>query len=570
MSEESSTGTLVHSIARRPTSFPRADACGALGVSLQTGILNRSSDGQAEIVHRSSGCLSRSHYPANHAGNTTLKRLRFTFVKNAFANVMRGGASAVVAIVLPHFLTRDLSVDRFSAWVLMLQIAAYSNYLDFGIQTAVARYVAQAIERNDDEQRDRVVSTSLLLLTAAGVLAFGVACFVAWQIPTLFHNAPLNIIGELRGGALILSAAAAALLPLSAFTGVLVGLHRNEYPAIAMGGTRLLGAVGVLVLIRHTQSLTWLALCIAGFNLLGGLLQYGVCRHLQPTMRIRLGSLTRKFTRELLNYCAGLTVFSFGMLLVGGLDLVVVGYFAFGTTGYYAIAATLTNFMVGMSGAIFSALLAPLAVLQERKEHLRIRELVIGSSRIGSYASLTLIVLAYLGGKPLLILWVGPIYAAHALPILEILLWAQAVRLSGSAYSVALVATAQQNLAIVCALTEGITNFLASVIGARFFGPIGVAWGTLIGAIFGVLCLILYVMPRVKEVPMGGLTFSSEVFLRPLFCFIPLLLYIALHADLHLSPGYLFAVVPVSSLLLAWVGRIPGCSTASQRSKAFG
>ena len=75
-----------------------------------------------------------------------MMRVRATVIKNALANVMRGGATAVVSLVLPHFLVRSLDRDRFAAWSLMLQIAAYASYLDFGLQTAVARYVAHFTE----------------------------------------------------------------------------------------------------------------------------------------------------------------------------------------------------------------------------------------------------------------------------------------------------------------------------------------------------------------------------------------------------------------------------------------
>ena len=187
-------------------------------------------------------------------------RLGFTVIKNALANVVRGSASAVVALVLPHFLTRDLTVAHYSAWVLMLQIAAWSNYLDFGLQTAVARHVAKAMERRDSDFRDRVISTAFLLLVAAGMLALFVALVVVWKLPLLFRSAPPALFGELRGGVLILSVASAAMLPLSTFSGILVGLHRNELPAFAIGGTRILGAMAILCLVHYTHSLVWLAL----------------------------------------------------------------------------------------------------------------------------------------------------------------------------------------------------------------------------------------------------------------------------------------------------------------------
>lgn len=492
-----------------------------------------------------------------------MKRLGFTLVKNAFANVVRGGASAIVALVLPHFLTRDLTVAQFSAWVLMLQVAAWSSYLDFGLQTAVARYVAKAIERHDRDLRDRVISTAFFLLLAAGILAISVALVVVWKMPLLFHSSPLGLLGELRGGVVILSVASAAMLPLSTFSGILIGLHRNEFPAFAIGGTRILGAIAILCLVHYTRSLAWLALCLGAFNLLGGIFQYGFARRLLPEMRIRWQLVTGPITRELAHYCTGLTAFSFGMLLVSGLDLTIVGYFAFAATGFYAIASTVIGFMVGLSGSVFSALLAPLAVLQERREYARIHDLVLTATRLGSYASLVAVSVVLLAGRPLLTLWVGPQYASKALPILEILLWAQAIRLTASAYSVALIATAQQNLGIATAITEGLANLVASILGAYLLGPIGVAWGTVIGSVCGVLSLIFWVMPKAQELSVYGSEFAAEAVLRPLFCFLPILFC----ATVLLYRPLPIAAVPIAvlatGLLLFWEGRIQQISLLS-------
>src|SRR5271156_4869170 len=161
----------------------------------------------------------------------SLQRLGFTVIKNATANVVRGGATAIVALTLPHFLTRALDHDRFAAWALMLQIASYVGYLDFGVQTAIARYLAQAMERGDDELRDRLVSTAFVMLAAAGTLALLLFSVVVWQLPAIVHGIPVGLMGELRSGVIIMAASVALLLPMSTYTGVLIGLHRNEFPA---------------------------------------------------------------------------------------------------------------------------------------------------------------------------------------------------------------------------------------------------------------------------------------------------------------------------------------------------
>lgn len=485
-----------------------------------------------------------------------MKRLGATIVKNAAANVVRGGASAVVALVLPHFLTRSLDVDRYSAWVLMLQIAAYSNYLDFGLQTAVARYVAQAIERGDNTERDGTINTALLMLLGAGTIAMALALVVVWQLPHIFRGVPPEMVGELRGGVLCLSGSAAILLPLSTFTGILVGLHRNEYPALAIGASRLLGALGVLLLLRYTHSLVWLSLSVAAFNVFGGLAQYLICIRLLPTMRFRLSAATRKATSELMRYCTGLTVFAFGMLLVNGLDVTIVGYFSFGSTGYYGIAASAIGFVTGLSSAIFAALMAPMAVLQARQENHRIRDLVITSSRLANYGSLILIVLLALWGKPLLTLWVGAAYASKAYSILEILICAQAIRMTCSAYSIALIATGQQNYGISGAITEGVTNLLVSILGAWLIGPLGVAWGTAIGAICALLWVMFYTMPHAREVPIKIFDFARETLLRPAVCVLPLFLYVALGMLGHFGPTYLAGALVATLILMYLAGGV--------------
>src|ERR1039458_7652289 len=99
-------------------------------------------------------------------------------------------------------------------------------------------------------------------MVAVALVALIVAAIVVWQIPHLFHKAPINLIGELRWGAMILATAAATALFLSVFTGILVGMHRNEFPALAVGTTRLLGASAVIIVARFTPSLIWMALVV--------------------------------------------------------------------------------------------------------------------------------------------------------------------------------------------------------------------------------------------------------------------------------------------------------------------
>ena len=58
--------------------------------------------------------------------------LKARLLKNAAANVSRGGAAAVVAILLPPILIRHMQPDAYAVWILVLQVTAYLGSLCAG------------------------------------------------------------------------------------------------------------------------------------------------------------------------------------------------------------------------------------------------------------------------------------------------------------------------------------------------------------------------------------------------------------------------------------------------------
>jgi len=362
---------------------------------------------------------------------------------------------------------------------------------------------------------------------------------VIWQFPHLFGGVPFGLLPEFRYGALMLSLSACLLLPLSTYTGVLIGMHRNEIPALAIGGSRLAGAFAVIIACHYTQSLPVLSLCFGGPNLLGGLAQMAAVHELMTYGRARLRYLSRAVGVELLRFCAWLTVWSFSMLIISGLDVTVVGHFQFSAVGFYSIASMLIVFFAGLSNAVLSALLAPVAALHARGEKNRIQQIVFVATRLTLFANLCLTAAIFLWGGSVLRLWVGQAYADSALPILKVLAFAQTLRLIGAPFSIVLVSIGEQHRAIAPAIGEALVNLLTSIIGMRVFGPIGVAWGTLAGAIFGILWLLVYTMPSVAGVRVALGKFIVDALLPGAVPCLPLAVLWSIQGYLRPSPYWI-------------------------------
>jgi O-antigen/teichoic acid export membrane protein len=94
-------------------------------------------------------------------------------------------------------------------------------------------------------------------------------------------------------------------------------------------------------------------------------------------------------------------------------------------------------------------------------------------------------------------------------------------------YSVALIGTGQQRLVILAPIMEGVTNLIASVVLGYLLGAIGVAYGTLCGAVVGVLANMFYSMPRTTAIRFDMREYLRDGLLRPITFTLPLLLCVA-------------------------------------------
>ncbi len=253
---------------------------------------------------------------------------KFILIKNASANVVRGSSAAIVAILLPPFLTRLMSADAYGAWCLVLQISAYVGYLDFGIQTAVGRFVARANETGDTQHKDRIVNTSLAGLSVAGLVGLCAIAIIAILMPRVFPQLPRDLIPDARRIALLLVGSSLAVgLPASVFNGIFIGLQRYEVPAAIIGGSRIAGGVLLVLVVKHGCGLARMGMVMAAVNLFSYGLQYLAYRKLTSKVRLSTGLVSRQTVRELFDYCLSLSIWSFAMLLVSGLDVLLVGYY---------------------------------------------------------------------------------------------------------------------------------------------------------------------------------------------------------------------------------------------------
>jgi O-antigen/teichoic acid export membrane protein len=490
-------------------------------------------------------------------------QLHRRFAKNAIANLGRGSAAAIVALLLPPVLVRHMTPASYAVWVLTLQVVAYVGYLDFGLQTAIGRYIAVANEKKDATWRNGIYSTAFLGLGVTALLGLLMVAAIAISSSRIFPSVPPSLLTPMRIAILIVGASVALGLPSSAWNGVFIGLQRYEIPAVTTSTGRLLSAIGLIFAAVAGRSLIFMATLVAATNIFGYALQFGMLRRVASDIRFSGQLITRQLVRELSGYCFSLTIWSFSMLLVSGFDLVLVGRFQFAAVVPYSVSATLITFLAGVQNAIFGVIMPHAAELHARQDSEALGNLLIKSTKLGVclllMTGLPLIVFA----SPIIRVWLGAQFAQIGGRILVVLVTANMVRLTCVPYASILIGTGRQRLIIITPLTEGVTNLVFSIFLGMKYGAIGVAWGTLIAAVIAVLANIFYNLPRTRySINCSPIRFVYEAMAQPASCGAPV--YVALVATA------IFKLTGTALLPAAWLMSFCACAIVIFKTSSKG
>jgi O-antigen/teichoic acid export membrane protein len=421
-------------------------------------------------------------------------------VKNAFANLCRGGAAALVVLFLPPFLTRILDKDTYGTWLLILQLSTYVSFLDFGMQTAVGKFVAHCNELGDTKQRDSLISTSIAILSGAAVLAMLGISILAWQLPHLFKDMPTSLRQDAYWSLLFVGGSLAISLPFSVFGAIFIGLQRYDIPAWIIGISKLLGGIFVVLVAQSSHSIVMMGVVMGLANLCTGLWQFIAYKKIIGSYHISLMTVTKKSALEVIDCCFSLSISSFGVLLVSGLDISIIGFFDYKSIPYYVIASALTNFVFGTSSAILTTILPIASVIGAKNESERLGDLLISTTKYAIILSAAINLPVMLLSETIISLWINHDYAIHTNYLLQLLITANFIRIIGAPYFMIAIGCGEHRQVVLSPLIEAFVNLLVSLIFTSKFGASGVAIGTLIGGFVSVGMHFGYNLPRTVKI----------------------------------------------------------------------
>ena len=418
---------------------------------------------------------------------------------NALLNLAGGASSACMVLILPYLLNRLLSQQDYAIWVLGFQAVLYVPMLGLGIHQILNRTIAHSLALGDFSQLQRQLGSGFLLVLLLASMV-GTLVWVSSPYVGLLSGASsgadqqIGLVWRTIG-----SGASVGLLSLF-FFGCFGGQQRYEWE----NAYKAMIALGFLSLVWWADiqaiTLTPLTLAFAYVMVIGGAMTLLVWRFIYSDVFSwrMLKQWHFPTVKSYLRSMYGYGVWQIGILMVSGLDLWIVARVNFAAVPGYAIALSFLFFLSGSISAIAGPCLPLFAAhLAKADQSAFVVLFLVWQKRL-------LVLVAAL----CTLLWFTPnafwqFLLQDSAPIFTqvfpILLLASCLRLSTLLYSLAILSANLQHRIVLSPLVEGSVNLACSVLLGLYIGVIGVALGTLLGALVCLALHALYNIPRTAD-----------------------------------------------------------------------
>ena len=403
-----------------------------------------------------------------------------SMLRNVGSNwVMTVGTIAVTYVTTP-FVIRTLGSDGYGTWTLITAMTGYLGLLALGVPMACVRYSAQYLAEGDQRKTNQTIGSCAGLYLIVGICAL----FVGGVLLVLFsiYNIPSALRHEAR-----MAFGVMVIWVSASFIGFLPeGIMFAHHDFVLRNVVRLAGVLVRMGLTIGLLSLDPSVLVLALVQLLCFAFDFGVSicliRRRYQGVRIRLTDYEWATVRRIFSFSMYVLLLSAGVRLSFETDALVVGAFlGVGAISYYAVANSLTVYLMEFIIAI-AAVVAPMATkLQTEGRPEELRAMFLKWSKVALSLSIMACLFLIVLGPTFISWWIGPEFERPSGEVLQILALSCLAFLPvrGVALPI-LMGIGKPRTPTLAFVGAGVMNLVLSILLARPFGLAGVALGTAI------------------------------------------------------------------------------------------
>ena len=325
---------------------------------------------------------------------------------NAGSNWVNTAVTGVVQLVLIPITLRALGESGYGVWALFAYGLSYPMILEGAFALSINRFAAYYA--NNQEQLNRYVSASFVILTGLAVLTAGAAILVSFAVADMFAAIPDELAGPAQVTCILVGLTLALKMLESTFSGALKGFQYYTRCNGVVIWTTILRAILTVALLCFWKSIIAVQLAFVITGMMSAVLMFLVARKSIPGLSVSVRLIDKDTMRELWRYTSHSIARSGSKIAMENTLMLLVGWKGTATdVAVYNIAFRLPGmihgFLVGAQNVFLPALTSLCADGQIEK----IKAIVKKGTQICSVLTLLPSILLFAFAERILVHWLG-------------------------------------------------------------------------------------------------------------------------------------------------------------------
>lgn len=405
-----------------------------------------------------------------------------TVARNVSTRYVSIVVEMVIGLLLLPFNLKYFGAADYGLWILLGSVTMHFSLLELGNGSAMVKFVAQYRALKQGRAINEIASSMFVVFGVLGAIAYALLAGLALNLEHLFKiSSSQAAVGQWL--LLIIGIHITANFPFSVYGGVTGGFQRYDINNRVAVVTTIAAALVNVAVVLAGGSLITLVACTTAVRLVAYFVYAANAHRVFPELQVRPSLFRRARVREVMGFSAYTTGIDWANKLNYQLDQIIIGAFL----GPIAVAAwapaerivagiqRLTN---QVNGVLF-----PLMVDSDagRQRH-RLQQILVEGTRFSLVAVLPFSAAVFVLADPLIRVWLGTKAdeMAAAVPVLQILTLAVAIRVGNATGTTLLKGTGRHRMLAGVNLATGAVNVGLSAALIGRFGLNGVAYGTLV------------------------------------------------------------------------------------------
>ncbi len=457
------------------------------------------------------------------------------FLLNVIWSWIGVGVNLLAGFFLAPYLIRKLGDEQNGIWALAFAFIDYFTLFDFGFKSAAVNLISGFRAKDDPDQINEVINTSLFYFLCIGGGLFLLTLVLAGQLHRAFAI-PERYLSDFALLVRIVGAGWAVAIALSVTIASLEAFQQFKIQNNIYILSLIVRSGGCAVVLYLGYGLIEMGIVTTLSQFLTYALSFRAVRRIFPELKISPKLASRHMWKKMSSYGANAFLAYIGTILLNQGPLMMIGHFR--TTafvGYYSSPSRLLTYIVEMITKIGNITMPNTAQLaaQGRQDQIAILGKYLNRYCLALFMPLGAFLVVY--NFDLISVWITPGFAANSAPLILPLALSTGLAVAGQFNSsVILFGLAKHGTYARLLIVEGLLALTGIALVLPGFGILGAAWVIASLAILhrGLVTPVLLC----KALDTDPWDYLSGIYLRPLLTGIPtVLLSVWLHG--FLLPG---------------------------------